>query len=58
MWYLVVAILFTLAGGAGGYLWGSEVERKAHEVAGAAKQAAAGIATAANSAVDSVKKAL
>lgn len=58
MWYIVVAVLSVLAGGYGGYELGAKAERKAQQLAGVAKQAAAGIATAANAAVDSVKKAL
>jgi hypothetical protein len=54
----IVGFVCLLAGGALGYLVGAEVERKAHEVLTAAKQAGAGIATAANEGVQAVKKAL
>jgi hypothetical protein len=58
MWYIVVAVLSVLAGGYGGYELGAKAERKGQLLAGAAKQAAAGVATAADAAVQTVKKAL
>ncbi len=37
LWYIIVAIAFTLLGGAGGYLWGAQVFAKAKAVANAVK---------------------
>jgi len=39
MWYVATALVFTVLGGAGGFLWGAKVERKALGVVGAVKKA-------------------
>lgn len=55
---ILICAFFLVMGGAGGFLWGAKVERATLEAVINAKLAAAGVATAADSAVQAVKKAL